>query len=283
MTMKRFKNFLGKALLLILIVGLSAACSNEDSNSIDNQTQDTDELKMAAEVDKAEVVLSDILIEVYEAQESEDQSRSSNPPTVLPDCVTITLVAEQNFRELTIDFGDEGCLIHGHLLRGQIVMSYERNPDAQQVLINYSLVDFYFDLKQIEGNKSLLKELSNSNGNPQFTHTLELTVTWPNGIQASREGQKIKEWVEGFGSGIFSDNVFEITGYWNSTFINGNTHTHTVLTPLRREVICTYFVSGSIDVERTNFSGVFDYGNGDCDNEATFTFENGSVIDIILN
>ena len=70
---------------------------------------------------------------------------------------------------------------------------------------------------------------------------------------------------------------------WCGSGSNGNTHAHTVITPLRREVICTYFVSGSIDVDRTNFSGIFDYGSGDCDNQATFTFDNGTVIDVILN
>ncbi|NNK69401.1 MAG: hypothetical protein HKO96_02910, partial [Flavobacteriaceae bacterium] len=83
--------------------------------------------------------------------------------------------------------------------------------------------------------------------------------------------------------GLFSDNVFEITGNWSTTFINGNTHNYEVILPLRREVICFYFVSGSIDVERTNFSGVFDYGEGDCDNMATFTFANGEEVDIVLN
>ena len=29
--------------------------------------------------------------------------------------------------------------------------------------------------------------------------------------------------------------------------------------------------------KRTNFGGTFDYGNGDCDNQATFTFNNGTM------
>ncbi len=125
--------------------------------------------------------------------------------------------------------------------------------------------------------------MSNDNGNPQFTHTLDLTVIWPNGAQASREGLRVREWVEGFGSGVFSDNVFEVTGNWTTTFVNGNEHTYTVVTPLRREVICLYFVSGSVDVQRTNFGGTFDYGEGDCDNAATFTFNNGTEVDVTLN
>ncbi|MGK0429751.1 MAG: hypothetical protein ACJARX_001419, partial [Psychroserpens sp.] len=121
------------------------------------------------------------------------------------------------------------------------------------MLITYDLINFYFDAKHIIGSKTLLKELSNDNGNPEFTHTLEMTVIWPNGKQASREGLKIREWVEGFGSGFFSDNVFEFTGNWSTTFVNGNTHSYQVITPLRREMICDYVVSGSVDVERTNF------------------------------
>ena len=70
---------------------------------------------------------------------------------------------------------------------------------------------------------------------------------------------------------------------WATNFVNGNSHSYQVLTPLRREVICTYFVSGTVDVQRTNFSGTFNYGDGTCDNQASFIFNNGNEIDITLN
>ena len=47
-------------------------------------------------------------------------------------------------------------------------------------------------------------------------------------------------------------------------------------------MICYYFVSGSFDAQRTNFWGVFDYGFGECDNQATFTCNNGTEISITL-
>jgi len=264
-----------------VVLGLAfTSCSDEES--VDTQEQDTTEVAKSSEIDEIEVVLGDVIIDAYEGQESDELGRSAQQ-SGLPACVTITVVMQQNYREVTVDFGTEGCIVNGHLLKGQIVFTYSRNPEAQQVLITYTLEDFYFDNKNIIGSKTLLKELSNDNGNPQFTHTLDLTVIWPNGAQASREGVKIREWVEGFGSGVWSDNVFEITGNWSTTFVNGNTHTYEVVIPLRREVICFYFVSGSINVQRTNFGGVFDYGNGNCDNQATFTFNNGNVVNITLN
>jgi len=192
------------------------------------------------------------------------------------------VVAEQNFREVTIDFGTEGCEVRNNIFKGKIILSYTRNPDAREILISKALEDFYFNDKNIIGSKTILRERSNDNGNPQYTKTLDVTVIWESGEEASRTGTKIREWVEGHGSGVWSDNVFEVKGNWISTFRNGNIHSYEVTNPLRRVMVCRFFVSGSVDVERTNFSGVFDYGDGDCDNQATFTFENGTIRDITL-
>lgn len=268
------------ALLVVTVTLNSCSDSNEDV-LIDNAANDAVELARSAEVDAASSSVTDIVTEVFEFDEANPNGRVL--PPALPDCVTITVVAQQAFREVTIDFGTEGCLVRGHILKGQIVFSYTRDIEAQEILITYDLVDFYFDNKNVLGNRTILRERENDNGNPQFTHNLDLTVIWPNGVQASRNGTKIREWVEGFGSGIFSDNVFEVSGDWTTTFVNGNTHTYEVMTPLRREVICTYFVSGTVDVQRTNFGGTFDYGDGDCDNQASFTFNNGTEIPITLN
>jgi len=280
--MKRTK-FTTKFLSMLVVLGLTfTGCSDNESTDPEVEQQDISEMRLASEIDEASSAMSDIAIDVYEKQEQSELGRM-NPDFGLPECVTITVVLEQNFREVTIDFGEEGCLVNGNILKGAIILSWERNQEVQQVFISKSLEDFYFNNKNILGSKTILKQLSNENGNPQFTHELDLTVIWPNGAQASREGTKIREWVEGFGSGVFSDNVFEITGNWTSTFVNGNTHTYEVMTPLRREVICYYFVSGTVDVQRTNFGGTFDYGDGNCDNAATFTFNNGQTIEIVLN
>ena len=280
--MRHFSNIL-KSIFTLLFIGLAlnSCTDNDEELQIDTTSQDTLEIARAAEVDASSSAIGDIVIEVYEFDEANPNGRVQ--PPALPDCVTITVVAQQGFREVTIDFGTEGCLVRGHVLKGQIVFSYTRDIEAQEILITYDLVDFFFDNKNVLGSRTILKEKENENGNPQFTHNLDLTVIWPNGAQASRSGLKIREWVEGFDSGIFSDNVFEVTGNWTTTFVNGNTHTYEVTSPLRREVICTYFVSGTVDVQRTNFGGLFDYGDGDCDNQASFTFNNGTEITITLN
>lgn len=275
-----------KFLSLVIVAGLILiATSCSDTNDAINGSalvEDTSEIVNSAEIDELDSVLADLIIDTYETYEANDSGRISQPPS-LPECVTIQLTAQQNYRELVIDFGNEGCLVRGHLLKGQIVVSYNRDPEAQELLISYDLINFFFDSKGIEASRTILRERSNENGNPMFTHNLDVTVTWPNGMQASRSGTKIREWIEGAGSGFFSDNVYEVTGNWSTAFTNGNTHSYEVIEPLRREVVCIYFVSGSFEVQRTNFGGVFDFGDGDCDNSATFTFNNGQEIPITLN
>jgi hypothetical protein len=291
--MKRFNAFKkGVIGLVVLSLAFTSCSNNDEATKTEDFTQDTTEVQRSAEIDQIDNVLGDIVIDAYEQQEFEiadriesikDSSEREAYSRDIPECVTVTVVAQQNYREVTLDFGSEGCVINGHLIQGQIVFDYTRDLEAQQIMINYNLVDFYFDAKNVIASRSILKELSNENGNPQFTHNLSITVIWPNGAQASREGTRIREWVEGFGSGVFSDNVFEITGSWTATFVNGNTHAYEVILPIRREASCTYYVSGSFNVQRTNFGGVFDFGEGECDNQATFTFNNGAEIPIILN
>ncbi|WP_179005026.1 hypothetical protein [Winogradskyella forsetii] len=280
---KNFNSFKRAVLSLAVLSLMFTSCSN-DSNTIEpeSQLEATLELQRSAEIDQIDIVLGDLVIEVYEEQESGIADRNPQDGTI-PGCVTITIVAQQSYRQVTLDFGSEGCLVRGHLVRGQIIFDYTRDPGAQQIMINYNLLDFYFDAKSVVASRSILRERSNDNGNPQFTHSLDITVIWPNGAEAARAGTKIREWVEGFSTADFSDNIFEITGNWNATFVNGNSHTYTVLNPIRRAVSCPYFGSGTFDVQRTNFGGILDYGDGACDDQATFTFNNGVEIPITLN
>ena len=267
--------------LLVLATFFITSCSNEDSEALETN-QDTTELAKVAEIDNIDSAIGDIIIDVYETEESSSANRTMQPPS-LPSCVTVTVVAQQNFREITIDFDPNGCLINGRTYSGQLVATYTRDPQAQQILINYTTNNFFVNNINLIGNRTILRELSNTNGNPQFTHTLNLTIIWPNGQQASRTGTKVREWIQGFGSGVWNDNVFSITGNWNTNFVNGNSHSYTVNSALIREVTCPHFVSGSVDVQRTNFGGNLDFGNGTCDNVALFTFNNGTTTTITLN
>ena len=73
-------------------------------------------------------------------------------------------------------------------------------------------------------------------------------------------------------SSAFNHTIADRTFYFQNMFHPYHVSDYTVA-----------FVSGAVDVQRTNFGGIFDYGEGDCDNQATFTFNNGETVEITLN
>ena len=128
----------------------------------------------------------------------------------------------------------------------------------------------------------MTRQKENENGNPQYSMEMQLTVTFTDGAEVSRSGNKIREWIEGSLNGKWGDNVFLITGSWETNFANGNVHSTSITTPLRREASCRFIVSGAVDLVRTLYSGSLDYGDGSCDNLATFTNESGEEREIRL-
>ena len=60
-------------------------------------------------------------------------------------------------------------------------------------------------------------------------------------------------------------------------------HICTVLNHLRRELVCAFFICGTVGISRTNYCDVLDFGSGACNNQAVFTSSNGPVHNITLN
>ncbi len=272
------------ALAAIAIVG----CQSEDVSS-DLELVDTtisqEETARNAQVDLATESVDNIVESVYfndEVESLSDTGRSNNTIDFLPDCVTITTVVTSTSKEKTIDFGD-GCeLPNGNVLSGIIKMSYEKDMEAASKTISVSFENFYFNAVQVEGSMSRLRQRANDAGNPQSTINVDVKVTWPDETFASKVGTKIREWIEGVGTGQWGDNVYLITGNWTTTFRNGNVHAGEVVVPLRRELACLFLVSGVIDLQRNNASGSLDFGDGSCDNIAILTTANGEEITIYL-
>jgi len=69
-----------------------------------------------------------------------------------------------------------------------------------------------------------------------------------------------------------------------TTFRDGTIFTSTISTdkPLRREMACRFIVSGVVQISKGDRQGTFDYGDGTCDNKATFTNSKDEVKEITL-
>lgn len=281
--MKRQKLTFG--IIALMLFGLVLTSCNESDTIQEELSTEEIDLKAAeteAEIDKVSDESSAIIEEAYLMEEF-PITKSNVTDRYLPDCVTITVVIVQNMKTVTLDFG-EGCeLRNGNFVSGKIIMTYERDPEAASKMITYSFEGFYFNRKNVEGGGSILRERSNENGNPQSTKIFDVTVTWPDGLFASKIGEKVREMIEGQSTTAWGDNVFLITGNWTFTRRNGNVLSAKIIKELRRELACKFLVSGTIELSKNLDTAILDYGDGECDDLATVSVNGGERREIHLS
>ncbi len=202
------------------------------------------------------------------------------------DCLIKTVVWNGNSKTVTLDFGEFCELPNGHVLSGKVIISYVFDSEAKTITVTQLFDGFTFNGNTVEGGSTIIRFKEGENGNPQSIRTFDVTVTWPDGEFIHRAGTKKRDWIEGFGTGTWGDNVFLISGSWTSTFKNGTVFTKLISEekPLRREMACRFIVSGIMEITKGNQSGMLDFGDGSCDNKAWFTKSNDpdNPVEIIL-
>jgi hypothetical protein len=278
MKSKTFKLGIFTSLLFSLLFFTSCEKEVVDTNDIS-----TDTVQKSSEIDIISDNVSSIVEEAFITEESIVGRTSDAYRSFFPDCLIRTVVMTGNIRTVTLDFGDGCDMPNGNHLSGVITLEYVHDPTLYTRTITYSFTDFYFNYKNIVGGGSIYREWVNVNGNPQSTKMHDITVIWPDGATAHRTGIKVREWIDGVGTGTWGDNVYSITGNWTTEFPNGDVNTGLVTTALRRELACRFIVSGVIDLTHNGLAGTLDFGDGTCDNVAIFIGENGVEHTIILD
>lgn len=272
---------LKKGMLLLMGVGLIfTSCSKDESETTEETVTAEITAESTQQATEAEVA-TDGLFNLMDIAYAEQEEEAGRLVSFFPSCVTITVSMQNGVKFVTLDFG-QGCqLQNGAVVSGKIYLTY--NPSQSgTITITYDLENFAHNNKFIAGGGSLFRERNNANGNPQHTVNHELEVTFPNGLVVDIDGTRVSEWIEGVGSGTWSDNVFLVTGNRDIDFSTGFSHYAIVIDPLRKEVSCPHFVSGTVEITRNNGMGILDFGDGTCDNLAILTV-NGVEYTIILD
>tara|TARA_R110000744_G_scaffold147360_1_gene260330 strand:- start:736 stop:1503 length:768 start_codon:yes stop_codon:yes gene_type:complete len=240
------------------------------------------ELVAGDEADLISEEIANIGEDVYATEEIRATSKSFFLSNYLPECVTITTLVTNDTKETAIDFG-EGCeLPNGHLLSGIIHLSYAKDMDAATKTISLSLENFTFNEVTVTGGANLVRKRSNDNGNPQSDAVASYNGVWPDGSVASFTGNRTREWVEGYGSGFWADNIFLISGKGTYTNKAGDVYSRRTMSSLRRELSCRFIVSGVLEIVKNETTVSLDFGDGTCDAKGMLTFPNGETKDIWL-
>ncbi|MCK0135040.1 hypothetical protein [Arenibacter sp. S6351L] len=273
-------NLTGWLLMVLLVMG---SCNNEESTGVEeDNTFEVAELVASDEADLISEEIANIGEDVYATEEIRATSKAFFLSNYLPECVTITTVVTNDTKETSVDFG-EGCeLPNGNLLSGIIHLSYAKDMDAATKTISLSLEDFTFNEVAVTGGATLVRQRSNDDGNPQSDAVASYNGVWPDGSVASFAGNRTREWVEGYGSGFWADNVFLISGKGTYTNKAGDVYSRETISSLRRELSCRFIVSGVLEVAKNDTTVSLDFGDGTCDAKGMLTFPNGDTKEILL-
>lgn len=273
-----------KSVYTATLCSLMFTSCSEDLTALVQDTlnkPDPEEITLSTDMDISIEAMGKLSSDIFDKEET--KKRQSTPTETPKTCTTISSEIENNMKNVTIDFGTEGCEIEGHTYKGKMIQKYAVNFSSLEVVVNHTFDDFYIDDIKVEGTIKTTRELQSENNKPQRKDVIELTFIWPNEAEGTRKGNRTIIWTEGFGNTDNTDDVFEITGNWTSNFIDGKTHSHTVKKALVAKSNCNYIVSGIIDSKFSKFGGEINYGDGECDSKGMLTLSNGTEIPIVVD
>lgn len=196
-------------------------------------------------------------------------------------CATITVTPNDSTypKTIVIDFGPTGCLCADGKFRRGAINIYLTGPIRHSgSVMTVTFVDFYLNNAHLEGTK-IVSNLS-ENSNIKFTvQVVGGKVTFPNGRGYSHESLKYVHQVEGGTTRTILDDVYKIEGAAKTTYNNGLVIKLETDTPLVKKVICPWISNGTLKIKINSRNLSLDFGapnNGDCDNKALLSWNNGN-------
>ncbi len=196
------------------------------------------------------------------------------------DCATITILPNDSTypKKITINFGDS-CVGRDGKVRSGIIMIYLTAPLRKPGSVVTTIFDnYHVNHVHLEGTK-VITNLSDSTARIWSVKIVGGKVTFRNGRGYSYESIKYKKQVAGMDTKICRDDVYEIQGRSSIVFNNGTTIDINTETPLVKKVACPWISDGTLKIKINDRILFLDYGapnNGDCDNKALLTWNNGA-------
>lgn len=181
-------------------------------------------------------------------------------------------------KTITIDFGD-GCLgPDGKFRKGAIIIHLTAPIRQSGAVMTITFRNYYLNRAHVEGTK-ILTNLS-SGGNVKFTvQVVNSKVTFPNGRGWQYDELKAVTQIDGGATRFVRDDVYKIEGRSRTVLNGGSTLVLNTETPLIKKVVCPWFSNGVLKINANSHVLFVDYGapnNGDCDNKALLTWNNGA-------
>jgi hypothetical protein len=196
------------------------------------------------------------------------------------DCAAITVSPNDSTypKTITIDFGDSCVGRDGKLRSGKINIQLTAPLRKPGSVVTVTFSNFYLNHIKLEGTK-IISNLSNPPVHKWSVQVVGGQVTFPNGRGYSFESIRYKKQVAGMDTRPVKDDVFEIEGYSKTVFNNGTTINLNTETALVKKATCPWISDGKVKIKINDRILFLDFGfpeNGQCDNKALLTWDNGN-------
>ena len=281
----------------ILFVAFLFSCQKENSQNTNSVSEEA--VVSASESTQAEASFDDVADVAMVAADEEDAASTGrftgsyrSLPTfhelrlLIGDCAAVDVYPNDSTypKTITITFDDSCVGRDGKIRKGKIVLHLTGPIRHAGSVMTITFVDFYLNRAHLEGTK-IITNLSENNTIKFTVQVVGGKVTWPNGRGYKYESLKYKKQIAGMDTRIAWDNVFEITGESKTEFNNGLVITINTVDPLIKKVACPWISDGTLKIKFNDRVFKLDYGfpaNGDCDNKALLTWNNGNNQRVIL-
>ncbi len=178
----------------------------------------------------------------------------------------------ETYISATYNYGTAGCTNEkGATIKGMLKFYYKKDHPVIFQFTNYSVNNIVTN-----GTVEILKT------NSSIKNTQNVTLTVPAIGEFKREGTITRLYTQGYDTkNDYTDDIFETTGSWKTTFPNKTTNVVTITKKLVTEMACTIkkHKSGTISFVRNLNTGSVDFGNDSCSAKWTIT-RNGKTFEI---
>lgn len=272
---------------LSIIAGISYSCNRDETTTATDAAAKQEMIQTESTSDFVTDDNSEVAMDFASAFESTFSLRTTNGgqhPDYPCAIVTVTSTNGTFPKTITVDFGT-GCTDkRGITRKGKIIITVTNKLLVPGATITITHDNFYVDGKKVEGEIKL-SNITTDIAVPTFSKQVTNgKITREDGSYFTFNSLRKRKMTQGVDTpkNVWDD-VWEIfEGSQTVTKSNGNYLTSTIKTPLVKSNACHFISKGSITIKGTNIDGVLDFGNGDCDNLATFTDANGTVHQITL-
>lgn len=193
-------------------------------------------------------------------------------------CATVTVdtTTSPGHKLVVVDFGT-GCTGNdGKVRSGKILIDQNGKKMVPGTVRIVTLDNFYVDGNKIEGTKTVTCNQPNAQGQPNWTVDVangKITLA-NNGGTITWVSTRTRTMTDGYTTLKFNDDKYSITGSASGTNAKGVSYALAITNPLIIDFSCSicHLTAGTITITPSGKTArVVDYGNGNCDDDATIT------------